>query len=260
MDIKKCQQPNGNVNQERGLYNLSLKYSQDLRVKLRKYTRLQSKVTINLIPGQPRAPSERVIHDDEAVSEPILSRVAHMLTPPHHFSIVACSSYPPARVAPPKDLQDEQDNSKIPPPELLYRGSIPAARNLPFLKRLKLKTILYLRKKELKKDDIVQRWAANKGVELKWVKAERMEEENLGMGKNDVSEVLKVGRPVSHCAESHMLNTGHLESRELSVVYRRSGWDITYNAGCRLPAETPRMAHGQHHQRGLPVSLASPSA
>lgn len=35
-------------------------------------------------------------------------------------------------------------------------------------------------------------WAAERGIELKWIKAETMKEEKLGMGKTEVGEVLKV--------------------------------------------------------------------
>lgn len=119
-----------------------------------------------------------------------------MLTPPYRYSIVACPSHPAIR-SPllPSEInlnlnQDDQPAKQR--QEILYRGSIPAARNLAFLKRLELHTLLYLRKKELPKDDIVRRWANRHGVILKWVKADKMDEEKLGMGKNEIGEVLKV--------------------------------------------------------------------
>jgi hypothetical protein len=104
-----------------------------------------------------------------------------MLTPPYHFSIVAC----------PASSQIQDDIAT--PSQILYRGSIPATRNLPFLKRLGLRTVVYCRKKELKEDDPLVRWSKKRGSELKWVKAEGMSEEKLGMGKSEVGEVLKVG-------------------------------------------------------------------
>ena len=97
-----------------------------------------------------------------------------MLTPPFHYSIVAC---PPA-------ASGSSD-------EVLYRGSIPVRRNIAFLDRLRVRTLLYLRKKELDQDDPVSVWAALRGVDLKWVKAEHMSEEKLGMGKSEVGEVMR---------------------------------------------------------------------
>ena len=96
-----------------------------------------------------------------------------MLTTPYHFSIAACPITP-------------GDN------EILYRGSLPAARNLAFLRRLRLRTIVYLLKKPLGDEDGLVRWAKKRGVSLKWVIAESMGEESLGMGKKEVGEVLKV--------------------------------------------------------------------
>jgi hypothetical protein len=98
---------------------------------------------------------------------------AGMLTPPYHFSIVACPLTSSA------------------PGEILYRGAIPAERNVVFLNRLRLRTLVYLRKKELKPHEPLVLWAAKRGVELRWVKADAMTEEKLGMGKNEMGEVIK---------------------------------------------------------------------
>ncbi|KAK8864395.1 hypothetical protein IAR55_001643 [Kwoniella newhampshirensis] len=100
-----------------------------------------------------------------------------MLTPPYHFSIVASPSLPTS-------TSDE--------PETLYRGSLPAQRNLSFVKRLRLKTLVVLKKKALKDEDPLNVWATKRGVDVKWFKAEEMEEEKLGMGRNEVGEVLKI--------------------------------------------------------------------
>ncbi|OCF60606.1 hypothetical protein L486_00241 [Kwoniella mangroviensis CBS 10435] len=98
-----------------------------------------------------------------------------MLTPPYHFSIVAS----------PSSLTSNG-------PEILYRGSIPAPRNKSFIKRLNLRTIVVLRKKALKEDDPLVIWSRRRGIQIKWIKAEEMGEEKLGMGKNEVLEVLKI--------------------------------------------------------------------
>ena len=97
-----------------------------------------------------------------------------MLTPPLHYSIVACPLTPSSNAD-----------------EVLYRGCIPVRRNIAFLDRLRIRTLLYLRKKELGQDDPMSVWAALRGVDLRWVKAERMSEEKLGMGKSEVGEVMR---------------------------------------------------------------------
>jgi hypothetical protein len=102
-----------------------------------------------------------------------------MLTPPYHFSIVACPA-----------ISQVQDDPKA-PAQILYRGAIPATRNLPFLRRLGLKTVIYCRKKELKEDDVFVRWSRKREIDLRWIKAEGMGEEKLGLGKNEISDVLK---------------------------------------------------------------------
>ncbi|WVW83909.1 hypothetical protein I302_105931 [Kwoniella bestiolae CBS 10118] len=101
-----------------------------------------------------------------------------MLTPPYHFSISATSHQP--------------NKDGISSSEILYRGSIPAPRNKSFIRRLNLKTIVVLRKKQLKDDDPLIVWCKKRGVQVKWIKAEEMGEEKLGMGKNEVLEVLKI--------------------------------------------------------------------
>jgi hypothetical protein len=106
-----------------------------------------------------------------------------MLTPPYHFAIAACPLAPPSQ-------HDE-------PHSILYRGSIPLARNLPFLRRLGLRTIICMRKKPLAEDDVLVRWGKRHNVTVKWIKADPMSEEHLGMGRTEVGEVLKVGRTLS---------------------------------------------------------------
>lgn len=108
-----------------------------------------------------------------------------MLTAPYHFGIVACSAV--RKSQPPSDGELDDTQSGI-----LYRGSIPAARNLPFLRSLGLKTIVVCKKKPLGETEVLVRWAAKHGVEVKWVKADIMTEESLGMGRAEVSELLKV--------------------------------------------------------------------
>ncbi|WVR07043.1 hypothetical protein IAU60_004082 [Kwoniella sp. DSM 27419] len=106
-----------------------------------------------------------------------------MLTPPYHFSTVA---------APHTPWIDLAGGARSLTPEILYRGSLPASRNLTFVKRLGIRTLVVLRKKQLKDDDPLIKWTQKRGIDLRWIKAEAMGEEKLGMGKGEVGEVLKI--------------------------------------------------------------------
>lgn len=105
------------------------------------------------------------------------------LTPPYHFGIVA------APVAGGATTTDSQSQSQS---QILYRGAFPAARNAPFLNRLGIKTLVCLRKKPWTDEDPVTGWARRKGIDVQWIKAERMGEETLGMERDEVNDVLKV--------------------------------------------------------------------
>ncbi|WRT66363.1 uncharacterized protein IL334_003318 [Kwoniella shivajii] len=107
-----------------------------------------------------------------------------MLTPPYHFSIVASPCPSPSPIL--------SSSSSHVTSEILYRGSLPLPRNQSFIRRLNLKTLVVLRKKQLKEDDPLLKWTRKRGIQVKWVKADEMSEEKLGMGKNEVSEVLKI--------------------------------------------------------------------
>lgn len=122
------------------------------------------------------------------------ARLSAMLTPPYHFAIVASPLG-----------QGCQDAAAADTSQILYRGALPAVRNAPFVRRLGLRTLVCLRKKPLKEEDAFTRWATRRGIDVKWIKAETMGEETLGMERADVSEALKV-RPLPHGkARSHGL-------------------------------------------------------
>ncbi|ODO08827.1 hypothetical protein L198_00560 [Cryptococcus wingfieldii CBS 7118] len=90
---------------------------------------------------------------------------ARMVTPPYHHSIVSTA-----------------------PTNLLYRGAIPALRNLHFIATLQLKTFVVLSKKSLEDDHPLLRWAKQTGVTIYWEAAEQMSEEKLGMGRPQVDQ------------------------------------------------------------------------
>ena len=71
-----------------------------------------------------------------------------------------------------------------------------------------------------------------------------MGEEKLGLGKNEISDVLKVSLVF---VGGTGLMTDYTESSELPIVYRRPRWDITYNTDHRLSTETTRMAPRLDH-------------
>ena len=103
-----------------------------------------------------------------------------MLIPPYHFSIVS------SPLAFPPDQSVDTSN------EVLYRGSVPAQRNIPFVTSKRIRTVVYLRRDEIVPDEAVGVWSKAQEVELRWIKAEVMGEERLGVGKNEVGEVLRV--------------------------------------------------------------------
>ncbi|WVQ72582.1 hypothetical protein IAR50_002140 [Cryptococcus sp. DSM 104548] len=92
-----------------------------------------------------------------------------MVTPPYHHSIVSTA-----------------------PTNILYRGAIPALRNLRFIEALHIKTFVVLSKKELQDDHPLRQWAKQTGVTIHWEAAEHMSEEKLGMGRPQVDQVLKM--------------------------------------------------------------------
>ncbi|ORX36687.1 tyrosine phosphatase family-domain-containing protein [Kockovaella imperatae] len=109
------------------------------------------------------------------------------LTPPYYFSIVAsCLTFPP----PP--IQSSSNQAPDPFTEVLYRGSIPLERNLSFVQQKRIKTLVYLSADEVTSALPLGSWAKNNGVETKWIKADVMGEEKLGIGKTEVGEVLKL--------------------------------------------------------------------
>ena len=155
-----------------------------------------------------------------------------MFTPPRHFAIPAC---------PPHPSSSSSSSSSTLRPTILYRGAIPDTRNIPFLRRLKLKTILVLSPKVPKETEVVHddrpvpapsggtgkkagngdgamegggdnmvqkqrtrltpigRLKRREGVDVRWVKVDKMGEEKLGMSKGDVGEVLKVSADLVRC-------------------------------------------------------------
>ena len=168
-----------------------------------------------------------------------------MLTPPYHFSVVAAPLQVPVAStsalkldSPVHDLADE----------ILYRGAIPAVRNFSFLRQKKLKTVVCIRDAPLDGHDERTIFFRTVGADVRWIKASPMTEEKLGLGRTEVSEVLKVGARLSHSSDGDLiyLATAHAGSFTLSTVHCRSRWEVTYHPRGRLPSETPRMAYDEH--------------
>lgn len=118
-----------------------------------------------------------------------------MLTPPYHFAIPACPPLPAPTYT--RSITEDEDDNDYPltnrtEDQVLYRGSIPSVRNLAFVKRLHLRTILCLCPAPVDKSSALGRFAARYGIELRWIKADKMGEEKMGMGKGEVGEALKV--------------------------------------------------------------------
>ena len=81
--------------------------------------------------------------------------------------------------------------------ESVYRGSYPHARNLRFLRRLGLRTVLSLTPGPLPEATLA--WAEKQGIQCIWLEVGAAGEESLGTGlKEAVKEGLQVSRQQSH--------------------------------------------------------------
>lgn len=75
----------------------------------------------------------------------------------------------------------------------LYKGGFPRRRNLPFLSRLRLKTVLSLTPKSLDKlDEEVTDWAKQNIVTLVHVKCEKPKDDGGGLSKEAAAKALLV--------------------------------------------------------------------
>jgi hypothetical protein len=77
----------------------------------------------------------------------------------------------------------------------IYKGAFPRRRNLPFLSRLRLKTILSLSPKSLEAvDEDVCQWAKSQGISLIHVKCEKPKDDGGGLSREAASQALLVSR------------------------------------------------------------------
>lgn len=77
----------------------------------------------------------------------------------------------------------------------IYKGGFPRKRNLPFLSRLRLKTILSLTPKPLDAlDEEVTSWAKKDNVTLVHVKCEKPKDDGGGLSKEAAAKALLVSR------------------------------------------------------------------
>ncbi|PWN41424.1 hypothetical protein IE81DRAFT_330931 [Ceraceosorus guamensis] len=141
------------------------------------------------------------------------------LVPPLRFSVVAFSPYPSNSAAPaphsnhsqhaaaaackddvqatsPK-IQDAPKDATSCLAQTLYRGSHPKARNLPFLSRLRLRSILSLTPKPLSKsgpfkasDDRIEEWAQRRGCRLEWIECEKGKEEEVALDRESADRAI----------------------------------------------------------------------
>lgn len=158
-----------------------------------------------------------------------------VLTPPYHWAIVAS----------PLPCDDDAVAHQI-----LYRGSIPAARNAAFVRRLGIKTLICMRKKPLKETDPFMNWAGKNGINVVWVKADKMGEETLGMDRDEVTKVLKVGARL--CGQLTTDVARHDSVPDLPGRYRRQ---LSYDLGRCIPPQTAGLGARQYRGRSVPVSV-----
>lgn len=118
-----------------------------------------------------------------------------LLVPPLRFSVAAAnpSTLPPASST-----------------STLYRGAYPRQRHLPFLSRLKLKSILSLTPKPL--DETIADWANHHSIKIIHIRCEKPKEEAGGLTRESAAKALMV---------STMWNHGEMEQvKEWKVTQR----------------------------------------
>lgn len=119
-----------------------------------------------------------------------------VLVPPLRFSAVALSpvtaasssaaATPAAAAAAPGELPASLAQA-------LYRGSHPKPRNVRFLARLRLRSILSLTPKALgTAEPHVAEWAAQHGVRTEWLQCEKPKDEAGGLSKEAAAKALLV--------------------------------------------------------------------
>lgn len=136
------------------------------------------------------------------------------LVPPLRFSVVSLSSCTSssssssqeaaaASAVPPNTPQSHQlPPSAGPAPSLsqaLYRGSHPKPRNLPFLRRLRLRSILSLTPKPLASSGpskeaaaAIVSWAESSSCRLEWVECEKGKEKEVTLDKESADRAIAV--------------------------------------------------------------------
>lgn len=172
--------------------------------------------------------SNQLSHFQRLPAHLVSALMRAMLTPPYHFGIVAAPIGGGAAATP--DVEDQA--------HILYRGAFPAARNAPFLNRLGIKTLVCLRKKAFSEEDPIVAWAVRKGIDVQWIKAERMSEESLGMERDQVNDVLQV----RETAKDQWLTTDTAEYRRVSCLPRGRGRHLAHLFSGRLSSQAARVA------------------
>ncbi|UZJ52569.1 hypothetical protein CBS101457_001889 [Exobasidium rhododendri] len=110
----------------------------------------------------------------------------------------------------------------------IYRGAFPHRRNIPFLSRLRLKTVLSLTPKPLEVlDKAVADWAKSSGVSLVHVKCEKPKDDGGGLSKEAAGEALL------HLLDSrqlplyiHCLDGQGVSTLLVAILRRVQAWSI----------------------------------
>jgi hypothetical protein len=113
-------------------------------------------------------------------------------------------------------------------PLSLYKGGFPRRRNLPFLSRLRLKTIVSLTPKSLNAlDEDVSQWAKNNNVSLVHVKCEKPKDDGGGLSKDAAAKALM------HILDSrqlplyiHCLDGQSVSTLMVAVLRKVQAWSI----------------------------------
>ncbi len=131
------------------------------------------------------------------------------LTPPLRFSTVAFSGFDQYNTPHTQDARDGLDPRSHPDHrESVYRGAYPKPRNLYFLSRLHLRTVLSLTPRPLDNDAALLTWsspaeasiskapvaerASNLGIQLLHVRCEKPKDESGGLTREGAARALSI--------------------------------------------------------------------
>lgn len=146
--------------------------------------------------GEEDLHSKMVGARSDAQPDPCLSNQLPALIVPLRFGVVAHSFSIPATDTPQSKAGGSSSSRNAAAPsqrQSIYRGALPRRRNLPFLTRLRPKTILSLTPKPLDAlDPEMRAWAEGKGVKLVHIRCDKPKDDGGGLSREGAARALLV--------------------------------------------------------------------